>query len=134
MFKIHPISHLLRKVRPFAGVHHHVLATLVVIIIHTDLLANIFLGNAERLLHRKFNRQSVSVPACLALHLEALHGLISEESIFNGSAHHVVNAWMSVGRRRTFKKDKLRTTLAFFYALVEHVFSVPMFQYLLVDI
>ena len=46
----------------------------------------------------------------------------------------MVNAWMTVGRWGTFKKDELRTAFALLNTLVEHIFCVPLFQNLLIHI
>ena len=134
VLQIHPVAHLVRQFCPLVGVHHHVLAASIVVVVHANLLTNVLLRDAQRLLHRQLHRQAMRVPASLTLHLEALHRLISQERIFNRSAHHVVNARMSVGRWWTFKKDELRTALALLNALVEHILCVPLFQNLLVHI
>ena len=97
VLKVHPVAHLLREFCPLAGVHHHVLAASIVVVVHTDFLADVFLRDAERLLHTQFHRQSVRVPTSLALHLETLHRLIAEECVLYRASHHVVNAWVSVG-------------------------------------
>ena len=134
MFQIHPIAHLVGEFCPLVGVHHHVLATSIVIIIHANFLADVLLRDAQRLLHTQLHWKSVGVPTSLALHLETLHGLISEECVLYRASHYVVNARMSVGGRGTFKKDELRTAFAFLNALVEHIFLVPLFQNLPIHI
>ena len=97
VFQIHPVTHLVGEFSPFVGVHHHVLAASVVVVVHADFLAYVFLCDAQRLLHAQFNRQPMGVPSSLTLHLEALHRLVSEKYIFNRSAHHMVDAGMTVG-------------------------------------
>ncbi len=96
MFQVHPVAHLVRQLGPLIGVHHHVLAASVVIIIYGDFLAYILFCDAEALLHAQLHRQAVGIPSCLALHLEALHRLVAQERILDGTSHHVVDARMSV--------------------------------------
>jgi hypothetical protein len=76
----------------------------------------------------------VRVPTRLTLYLESLHGLIAQESIFDGTTHHMVNARMSVGRWRALKEDESGTAFAFRNASMEKVFTLPLLQNLLIDI
>ena len=94
---VHPVAHLVRKVGPLGGVHHHVLAATAVIVLNGNLGADVFLGDAQFLLHTEFHRQAVCIPTGLALHLEALHGLETTECIFQRTGKYMVNARMSVG-------------------------------------
>ena len=72
------------------------------------------------------------IPACFAVHLIALHGLITVESILDGTCKNMVNTRMSVSRRRPFKEDKLRFSLSFVNTLVEDVMLLPLLQHVLV--
>ena len=102
MVEVNKVTHLLRQVTPFLREHHHVFATLGVIILGRDialrlLIVNISLGDAQFLLHAQLYGQSMSIPTSLTLHLEALHGLIAVESILDASCQHVVNARVTIG-------------------------------------
>ena len=129
VFHIHPITHAVAQVFPLARVHHHVLATLLVVILNRDSLTDIFLRNTQFLLYAQFHRQSVGVPSCLAVYLEALHRLKATEGVLNGTSQYVMYTWMSISRWRTFEKDKRGTTLTLIYAAVEEVFLIPSFQF-----
>ena len=69
-------------------------------------------GHFELLFDFDFNRQSVSIPACLTVHLIALHCLVTVYGILEGSCHYVMYARFAVGRRRTFIEVKCRHTLS----------------------
>ena len=77
VLEVHPVAHLVGQLCPLVRVHHHILAAGIVVVIDRNLLADVFLRDAQRLLHAQFYRQAVCVPARLALHLEALHGLVA---------------------------------------------------------
>ena len=97
MLKIHPVAHFIGQVGPFLGVFHHLLAAGCVIFVNRNLLADVFLLDAERLFHAQFHWQTVSVPASLTKHLEAVHGLVATHDVFNGARQHMVNTWHTVG-------------------------------------
>ena len=78
---IDPIAHLVREVFPFLGVFHHLLAAGGIVFINSNLLAYVLLGNAQSLLHAQLHRQSMRVPASLAQHLIALHGLKTADDV-----------------------------------------------------
>ena len=94
---VHPIAHLVRKVGPLGGVHHHVLAATAVVVLNGNLGADVFLGDAQFLLHAEFHGQAVSIPTGLALHLEALHGLETAEGVLQRACQDMVDTRMSVG-------------------------------------
>ena len=101
VFQIHPIAHLLGQFIPKVFVLQYLGAAGLVILVHTNLLADILLGNAQLFLHAQFHRQSVGVPACLAVHIVTLLCLVAAEHVLNGACHHMVDARLAVGRRRT---------------------------------
>ena len=112
VFHVHPVAHEVRKVGPFARKLHDVATTLGVVFLDRDFLADVFLGDAEFLLHTEFYRQTVRIPTGFALHLEALHRFVTAEHVLDGARHHVVNARMPVGRGGAFEKHIRGTTLA----------------------
>ena len=61
----------------------------------------------------------MSIPTSLSLYLKALHGLISEESILDGTSHYMMDTRMTIGRWRSFEEYKLRTSLSLIYAFME---------------
>ena len=67
----------------------------------------------------------MGVPSSLAVNLETLHGLVSVESILNGTSQHVVNAGMTISRWRSLEEDKLRATFTLINRLVEDVVLLP---------
>ena len=129
ILQINPVAHLVGKLSPFVRVHHDILSACVVVFVNADFLADVFLRDSEALLHAQLYWQTVSVPTCLTLYLIALHGLVSQEHILDGTAHDMVNARMSVGRRRTLKEDEWLTTFSFIYALMKDVILLPLCKY-----
>ena len=101
MIEIYEVTHLLSQLAPLSGELHHVLAALVVVILGRDILlrslvVDILLGDAEFLLDTEFNRESVGIPSRLAVNLEALHRLVSVESILDTTCQHVVNTRVAI--------------------------------------
>ena len=98
------------------------------------LVVDVGLGDAQFLLNAQLDGQSVGVPSCLAVHLKALHRLVAVEGIFDATRQYVVYTWVSVGRRRSFKEYKLRTTFTFIDTLVEDIILLPLCLHLLVHL
>ena len=89
--QVYEIAHLLCQLAPLLRVGHHVLATLLVVVLRRDetgrlRVVDVGLGNAQSLLHTQLHGQAVGVPTGLALHLEALHGAVAVEGIFQCTA------------------------------------------------
>ena len=122
------------QVLPLTGVLHHLLAAGGVIVVHTDALADVLLGDAERLLHTQLHGQAVGVPAGLAQHLEALHGLVAAHDIFDGTSHHMVDTGHAVSAGRSLIKHKRRRSLTLTDTCLKHSLGVPLGEHLLVDI
>ena len=136
--EIDEISHFLRERAPLRREFHHILAALVVIVAHGDVLFGILvvyirLCDSEFLLHSQFHRKSVCVPSCLTMNLEALHRLISVECIFYASCKDMMDSRVTVCRRRTLKENKLRTSLTFVYRFMENIFLIPLCQHLVIS-
>ena len=129
--EVYKVSHLLSKLAPLGCEHHDVLAALVVVLFCRDILlrilvVNILLGNAKLLLYAKLNGKTMGIPTSLAWHLKTVHCLIAVEGILNCTSKHMVDARMSVRRRRTFEEDKLRTAFALIDRLVEDIKLHPL--------
>ena len=76
----------------------------------------------------------MSVPAGLALHMKALHCLVTANNIFNGSRHDMMNAGHTVCRGRPLIKHESRTSLSLFHGSLEKGMLVPHLQHLFVDV
>ena len=103
---VHPVSHTVSEVFPLLGIFHHLLAACSIVVIDRNFGADILFCNTESFLHTKLHRETVSVPAGFAHHLEALHGLEAADDVLNGASHHMVNTRHTVSRWRTFEKHK----------------------------
>ena len=134
MLHIDPVAHLMAEVGPFARVHHHVLATLAVVVLDADGLTDVFLRDAKFLFYAKLYWQSVCVPAGFALHLEALHRLEAAECVLDAACQDMMDAWVSVGRWRPFVEDERGTTLSLGHTQVEDIFIVPLLKHFLIDV
>ena len=132
--EVNPVTHLVGKVGPLAGVLHHLAAAGCVIVINRNLLANVFFGDAKALFHAQLHWQAVGVPTGFTHHTIALHGLIAAHHILYGARHHMVNARHTISRRRSFEKDKRRMPLALVDAACKHILGVPLLQHCLVNL
>ena len=137
MVEIDEIAHPLGQFTPFLRVHHHVFAAFQVIVLRRNVawrlvVVDVGLRDAQSLLNAKFHRQSVRVPTGLAMHLKALHRLVTIERVLQRTTQHVVDARMTVGRGRTLVEHKLRTALALRDTAVENVVLLPLFENLIV--
>ena len=129
--EVDEVAHLLGELAPLGCEHHDVLAALVVVLLCRDILlrilvVNILLCNTKLLLYAKLNGESVSIPASLARHLKTVHCLIAVEGVLDCTGKHVVDARVSVRRRRTFEEDELWTAFAFIDRLVEDIKLHPL--------
>ena len=137
MIQIHKIAHALSQFAPFSREFHHVFPTPAVIIFRRNifvrsLVVNILLRDTQLLLHTKLHRQTVCVPTGLALHLITLHRLITIKRVFNRARQHMVNARMTISRRRTFEEHKLRLPLTLCYRTQKNVILLPISQHILI--
>ena len=51
MFQVHPITHLTGQFGPLGGVLHHFLAASGIVLVHTNLLADILFRDTQHFLH-----------------------------------------------------------------------------------
>ena len=122
---VDPVAHLAREVLPLARELHHRLAARAVVLLDGDLLADVFLGDAELLLDAQFHGQSVSVPSGLAVHEVALLRLVAAEYVLDRAGHDVVDAGHAVCRGGTLVEYERGMALAGRDAFVERVACVP---------
>ena len=94
---IHPVTYALGEGNPLLRVFHDLGAAGLVVLLHTDLAAYVFLGYTQFLLHTQFDRKTVGVPACTAVHLVAALGLVTADGVLYGPCHHVMYARHAIG-------------------------------------
>ena len=123
--EVDPVAHLAGEVVPHVLVFHHFLAAGAVVVVDADLLADVFLGDAEFLLHAEFDGQAVGVPAGLAHHMFAFQGLVAAHHVFDRAGHHMVDARGAVGARRSFEEHKGVVLVAVVKAFLEGVVLFP---------
>ena len=104
----HTVTHLL----PHVCVCEYGLPALFVEFFDAVFFDVLLAGHFELLFDFDFNRQSVSIPACLTVHLITLHCLVTVYGVLEGSCHYVMYARFAVGRRRTFIEVERRHTLS----------------------
>ena len=103
---VHPVPHEASELLPLVGVLHYMLATSRIILFDADYLADIFLRDTKGHLDPELYRQTMSVPAGLAVDTEALHRLVPTEDILDRACHDVVNTWQTIGGGRAFIEDE----------------------------
>ncbi len=106
ILQIYPIPHTLGQVIPQIFILHHLAAAGLIILLYRNLFADIFLRNPQRLFHPEFHRQPVRIPAALSPDILSLQRLIATKHILNRSCHHMMNPRRTIGRRRSFIKNK----------------------------
>ncbi len=131
---IDPIAHRVGEGFPLAGILHHLATARRIVFVDRYFLTDILFGNAERTLNAKLHRQSVGVPAGLALHVETFHGFVAAEKVLDGAGHHMVYARHAVCRRRAFVEHERRCALAKSHALGEKPGFAPSFEHFLVKL
>ena len=99
MFQVYPVTHLFGQFVPQVFVLQHLGAASVVVVVNANLLADIFLGNAQLFLHAQFHRQAVGIPSGFAVNEETLLCLVAAEYVLNRAGHHMVDSRFAVGRR-----------------------------------
>ena len=130
---VDPITHLSGEFLPLACIFHHLGTAGGVVVVDRNLLADVLLRDTEILLDAQLHGQSVGVPAGLAFHLEALHGLIAAEYIFYCTREHMMDARLAVGGRRPFEKHERRAALALGHGAFKNVVGLPFTAHLAVD-
>ncbi len=104
LVQVDPVAHALGQVFEFAHVLLNRVAALVVELLDAVFLDLVLVIEAELLLYGELNRQTVTVPAGLAVDAEALHGLEARENVFEYAGLNVVGSRVAIGRRRALEK------------------------------
>ena len=117
------------KVFPLFGVFHYIFSAGCVVFLDRNFFTDVFLCNAQCFFYPQFYGQSVSIPASFTHDLETFHCFISAKNIFDGTGHDVMYTRHTVGRRRSFVKNKRRCTFSYFQAFMKDLFVVPFFQH-----
>ena len=76
----------------------------------------------------------MGIPSGFTLHLEALHGLITVERVFDGTRQYMVNAGVTVGRGRTLEEYELGTALTLVHRAPEYILLTPTIQHVVVHL
>ena len=129
---IHPVADLLGEIHPLVSIFHDLLAAGAVVLFYGDGLADIFLCDAELLLHAELHGQSVGVPSGLSFNQIASLGLVSADCVLDGTGHDMVYAGHSVCRRRSFVEHEPGLSFAQGKGLLEGVLFTPFIQYVAV--
>src|SRR6185437_3462488 len=125
MLVIQPIADPRAQPLPVRPVREHAVAAAPIELRHAERLDLLLAADPELLLHFDLDREAVSVPARLSCDTIALHRPVSAEEILDRAREHVVDAWASVRRRRTFKEHERRRILACRQRLREELLVLP---------
>ena len=101
IFHVRHVGHLFRHVCPHLSVLEYRFTALLVELLDSVLLYVLLAAETEFFLYFDLNRQSVGIPAAFTLYLEALHRLVSVDGVLESPRHHMVDARLSVGCRRS---------------------------------
>ncbi len=127
---IHPVTDALSERTPLGGVFHNLLAAGFVVFFYTDFSADVFLRDAEFLLHSKFHGKAMGVPAGAATDLETALRLVPADGVLDAARHNVVYAGHTVRAGRTFEEDELGSALSHLERALEGFVLLPPFQHL----
>ena len=130
-FHIHPVAHLFGDLFPLILIPHHHLAAFLIIFLYGYLLAYVFLGYAQFLLHTQLHRQAMRIPAGLTGHIVALHGFVAAHQVFQRTRDHMVNARHTISARRTLVKYEWLLSLTHLHTLLKTMLRLPLSQELL---
>ena len=125
MIQVDPITHFAGQVVPFTLEFEHFLAANAVVLFYRNLFADIFFGDTQRLFYAQFNRQSMGIPAALAVYLKTLHGFVAAYQIFDGTRNDVMDTRHSIGAWGPFVKHKCGFAFPVGNAFFEYLLSVP---------
>ena len=124
--QIDQVAHAVGHVAPHGLVGEYGGLALFVELPDAVLFYVLLAGESQLLFDFYLHRQSVGVPACLAAHLKALHGLVPADGILKSPCYYVVYARLAVGRRGPFVEQEVRLSFPQVHALLEHVHLVPL--------
>ena len=96
IFEVNPVADALGKVGPVACVFHNFATASVVVVLYGNLLADVLLGDAESLFHAEFHRQTVGIPAGLAVNLVTSQSLVAADNVLDSTCHNVMDTRHSV--------------------------------------
>ena len=94
---IHPVTNPLRHVFPFGSVLHDLLAASLVVLLDGDGGSDVIFVNSEFLLDADFDGKAMGVPTGPSGDLVTCLGLVTADSILDGSGHHMVDSRLSIG-------------------------------------
>ena len=106
LFQVHPVADAGGQLVPQRGVLVDRLAAGGVVLGDAEGLDVGAVLQPQRFFDLDLHRQAVGVPAGLALHAVAAHGLVAAEAVLDGARQHVVHAGAAVGRGRPFIKGE----------------------------
>jgi hypothetical protein len=125
IIKVNPVAHFDGKVIPEILVFHDLLLAELVIFFNRDLLAYIFLSYPKSLFYTDLDGQSMSIPSRFAFNEVSFLSLITAENIFDGTCCDMMDARLSVSRRRAFVENELRVPFSQRNALLESTMFFP---------
>ena len=70
----------------------------------------------------------MGIPAGLAQHALALHGLVARDQVLDGPGFHMADMRLAVGRRRSVKEGEALRAVPVVIALADDVFLLPQFR------
>ena len=85
----------------------------------------IFAVDVQQFFHFQLHRQAMRIPAGLARHLLALHGLVAGQQIFDDAGQHMADVRLAVRRRRAIIKNIRRSLAAGFHAFFKYMLLLP---------
>ena len=125
---VHPEADAVGHFLPLADVAEDAFAAFRVELFDAVLFDVALAGETQFLLDAQLHGQAVGVPAALAEHLVALHGLVAAHYVLEDAGQHVMDAGAAVGRGRAIVEHEARRALALRSGAAEDVALLPVLQ------
>ena len=125
MLHVDPVADLLGHLFPLVQVLPHALFALA-----DEGLDAVFLDlglavQAQGLFHFQFNGQAVGIPAGLAQHALALHGLVARDQVLDNAGFDMADMGLAVCGRRSVKEGKAFASIPVMIGLADDVLLIP---------
>ena len=122
---VHPEAHRAGEILPHALVLPDAFLTFIDERLQAIGLNLILAVDVQQLFHFQLHGQAMRIPAGLARHLLALHGLVAGQQIFDDAGQHMADVRLAVCRGRAVIENIRRSLAAGFHAFFKHMVFLP---------
>ncbi|MNM62363.1 hypothetical protein D3C81_736930 [compost metagenome] len=128
IIKISPVSDRFGQLSPLFLIFKDTVFTLLDEFFNPIILDFLLARNSKLLLHTKFHRQTMGIPASFADNTVTVHGLITTNKVLDHTAKHMPDMWSSVCSRRSLVEYVVRSSCPILNTLTECILTIPFSQ------